>query len=165
LVASADVGYRLYQARRFTEAIAPIQKVLQFNSDFVLAHRFVGEVYEANRMYSQALEHLRKAVELSGGAPIDVAGLGHAMAVSGDRAGALRALRRLDELAKTRYVANYDRVLVWVGLGENDRALDALEQAFQDRCSSLVNLNVDARLDPLRGHARFSDLVHRVGLT
>jgi len=164
LVASADVGYRRYQARRFKEAIGPIQKVLEFNPDFLIGHRFLGEVYGANRMYPEAVKEFHRAVELSGGAPIDIAGLGHALAVSGGRAEAFKALHTLDELAKTRYVSSYDRVLILLGLGENARAIDALERAFQERSSALVHLNVDARLDPLRDTPRFSDLVRRVGL-
>ena len=164
LVASADVGYRRYEARRFAEAIAPIRKVLEFNPDFLVGHRLLGEVYEANRMYPEAVEEFRRAVALSNGAPLDVAGLGHAQAVSGNRAEAMKALYTLNELAKTRYVSSYDRLLIWVGVGENARAMDALEQAFQERSSALVKLKVDARLDPLRGNARFTDLVRRVGL-
>ncbi len=163
LVASADVGYRLYAARRYAEAIAPIQKVLEFNPDFTPGHRYLGQVYEANRMYRPALSELRKTVELSG-APMDVAALGHAYAVSGQRTEARKALQKLEQLARQRYVSNYDRALICVGLGENDRALAWLERAFQERSPWMIHLKDDPRLDPLRADPRFPDLVRRVGL-
>jgi TolB-like protein/DNA-binding winged helix-turn-helix (wHTH) protein/Tfp pilus assembly protein PilF len=165
LVAAVDVGFRLYGARRYAEAIAPIRKVLEFNPDFILGHRYLGQVYEANKMYPEALTELRKAVELSGGAPNAVASLGHAYAVSGQRDEARKALEKLEELAKRRYVSNYGRALICAGLGENDRALGWLERAFQEHSSWMVKLKVDPRLDPLRGDARFADLMRRVGLT
>lgn len=165
LIAAVSMGTRLYDAGRYAEAIAPIQKVLEFNPDFVPGHRDLGQVYEANRMYPRAISELRRAVELSGGAPIDVAALGHIYAVSGHRAEARKALDRLGELAKQRYVSNYGRALIWAGLGDNDRAMEWLEGAFQERSAWMMKLKVDPRLDPLRGDARFIDLVRRVGLT
>ena len=128
LTAGVDVGYRFYEARRYREAIDPIRKVLEFNPDFALGHRYLGQVYEANRMYPQSIAELRRAVDLSGGAPIDVATLGHAYALSGQRGKALETLRTLDQLAKQRYVSSYGRALIRVGLGENASALDWLER-------------------------------------
>ncbi|MDQ2948059.1 MAG: hypothetical protein M3Y27_19340, partial [Acidobacteriota bacterium] len=164
LTVAVDMGMRLYEARRYADAIAPIQKVLEFNPDFAVGHRCLGQVYEANRMYVEALAELRKAVELSGDSPMYVAALGHAYAISGHRAEARQALRKLDDLAKRRYVSSFPRALIYAGLGENDRALEWLERAFQERSTWMMRLKVDPRLDPLRGDARFIDLVRRVGL-
>jgi TolB-like protein/DNA-binding winged helix-turn-helix (wHTH) protein/Tfp pilus assembly protein PilF len=164
LIAAADVGFRLYEARRSSEAIPPLRKLVEFNPDFAVGRRYLGEVYEANRMYPAALQELRKAVELSGGSPVDLAALGHAYAVSGDRDEARKALHVLDELAKHRYVSKYERAVVLAGLAENDEALASLEQAFQERSSWMTKLNVDHRLDGLRGDARFSSLLRRVGI-
>jgi TolB-like protein/DNA-binding winged helix-turn-helix (wHTH) protein len=165
LVAAVDVGFRLYGARRYAEAVAPIRKVLEFNPDFTLGHRCLGQVYEANRMYPEAVAELRKAVELSDGAPRDIAALGHAYGVSGQKTEARNALKTLEHLARLRYVSSYGRALICTGLGENELALAWLERAFQERSSWMVKLKVDPRLDPLRKDARFTDLLHRVGFT
>jgi len=159
------MGTRLYDARRYSEAIAPIRKVLEFNPDFTYGHRYLGQVYEANRMYPEAIAELLKSVELSGGAPGHVADLGPAYAVSGHLTDARKALQQLEELAKKRYVSNYDRALIYAGLGENYQALEALGRAFHERSPWMTKLKVDPRLDALRGEARFTDLVRRVGLT
>jgi hypothetical protein len=53
--------------------------------------------------------------------------------------------------------------LVCIGLGENERALDWAERAFDDRRGWLAYLTVNPMLDPLRGHPRFEALVKRVG--
>ncbi len=164
LTGGVEVGFKMYLARRYTEAIAPIRKVLEFNPDFVTAHKALGQVYEANRMYPEAIAELRKAVELSGGLPMNIAALGHVYAVSGHRAEARKALRTLDELATRRYVSNFPRALICAGLGENDRALEWLERAFQEHSSGMVTIKVDPRLDPLRQDARFTNLLRRVGL-
>ncbi len=131
----------------------------------LLGHGSLGQVYEAKGMYREAISELVKAVELSGGAPRYVAALGHAYAVSGLRTEARQALQKLEELAKQRYVSSYQRALISAGLGENDLALEWLGRAFQEHSAWMIKLKVDPRLDPLRGDARFTDLVRRVGLT
>jgi hypothetical protein len=47
-------------------------------------------------------------------------------------------------------------------LGEKDAAFAALEKAFAHRIG-VVDINVDPRLDTIRSHPRFADLLHRVG--
>jgi hypothetical protein len=54
--------------------------------------------------------------------------------------------------------------MAWVGLGENERTLDALEQAFCNHEPCMVSLKVDAIFDPLRKGERFKDMVHGLGL-
>ncbi len=49
-------------------------------------------------------------------------------------------------------------------LGETERAIDALWDAYEERSSPLMWMKVDPWLDGLRGHARFMQLMTRVGL-
>ena len=55
-------------------------------------------------MYSEALEQFSKGRQLSGGQPVMIALYGHALALSGDAAGARKALAKLQDLAQSRYV-------------------------------------------------------------
>jgi tetratricopeptide (TPR) repeat protein len=50
-------------------------KVPEFNPDYAAGHGCLGQVYEALGMYQQALAELRKAVELTGDVPMNVAAL------------------------------------------------------------------------------------------
>ncbi len=42
-----------------------------------------------------------------------------------------------------------------MGLGENDKSMDGLEKAFNDRSNGLVFLKVEPALDGLRQNPRF----------
>jgi hypothetical protein len=100
-----------------------------------------------------------------GGATMGAAAAAHAYAMAGHTG---EARRRLLELEKTtgRYVQPYGLALVCTALGEHDRALHWLEQAYRDRSFWWVFWgNVDPRMDPLRGDARFQNLVRRLNLT
>ena len=90
--------------------------------------------------------------------------MGHAYALSGSREKALQALADLRELAKHRYVAPFDTALIYIGLGDKQRALELLEKAFDDRSWGIGFLKVDPRFDSLRGDRRFSNLLRSMGL-
>jgi hypothetical protein len=62
------------------------------------------------------------------------------------------------------YVPAYDIALVCAGFGWKDQALDYLARALQERSGWMTYLKVDPRLDPLRGDARFVELLRRMRL-
>lgn len=165
LMLGIDVGMRLYWARRYGEAIAPIQKTLELDSNFRVAHRFLGQVYEQNGMLTEAVAELGRAAELSKNNPIDLGALGHAYAVAGRRKQALQILQELHQLSSKRYVSGYEFALVYTGLGEKSNALQWLDKAFQEHSAWMLHLKVDPRLDPLRADPRFQGLLRRVGLS
>jgi len=164
LIVGAEIGCRLYWARRYDDAIEPIQKALELDPNFPVAHRYLGQVYEQKGMYKEAVAEFARAVALSESNPISLAALGHAYAVSGQRSKAIMVLKQLKELSKRRYVSSYDMALIYAGLGETDQAQEWLERAYRDRSPWMVHLKVDPRLDPLRSDPRFQDLIRRVGL-
>ena len=85
-----------------------------------------------------------------------------AVAGEGDRAREL--LQQVESLADIMYVSPVSRAKVLAGLGEHDRALDALEQGIRERDFQAVYLAIDSTWDPLRKDPRFVELLERVGL-
>lgn len=53
---------------------------------------------------------------------------------------------------------------VWAELGEYDKAVDALEQAYAGRKSSVMSSAINPRMDALRGVPRFERFLERIGL-
>jgi hypothetical protein len=51
-----------------------------------------------------------------------------------------------------------------VGLGENDRALEYLEKAYEEHSNWLIYLHIDPSMDGLRDDPQFRDMLRRVGL-
>jgi hypothetical protein len=89
---------------------------------------------------------------------------GHLYAVSGDRPSAVKVIRELQEASTRRFISQVEIALIYVGLGDADRAFEWLDKAYQARSDLLVYLNVDSRLDPIRTDRRFSALLDRVGV-
>lgn len=147
--------------RRFeTEAC---DKTVELDPSFVRAHLYLAWTYEANGMFKEAIAEYERARALDEG-PVLTASLAHALAVSGRRNDAVKLLDELNDSSKRRYVSPYDLALIHIGLGDNDRAFEMLERAYQERSSALSWLKVDPRLAPLRSDPRFANLMSRVGL-
>lgn len=160
---NAGYGELLYFARQYDQAIEQLEKTLEMDPHFYPAHIDLGRVYEEKRMYEEAISEFRTALELSGSTD-GLAALGHAYAVSGRRKEALDILTQLSDLSKSRYVSPYGMAVVYVGLGENGRALEWLQMAAEEHAGWVIYLNIDPKLDPLREEAKFEDLLRNVGL-
>ena len=160
----ANAGYPLYYARRFDEAIAVYRESLQFDPNFAWGHLWIGQAYVQKGVYPEAINEIKEAVRLSSGDVRMLATLGHAYAVSGNRAEALKILNDLQHASQQRYVSPYFIAVIYVGLGEDDRALEWLEKAYNERHPYLILLKVEPVFDRLRKNPRFIDLQRRVGI-
>jgi TolB-like protein/cytochrome c-type biogenesis protein CcmH/NrfG len=153
-----------YNARQFDAAIAQARRTIEQYPTYPLAYIWLGSAYREEKMYKDALEQFAQAGKLSGNHPALTALYGHTLALSGDSAGARRALADLQHLSKTRYVSALYFAGVYTGLGEKSMALDWLDKAYKERNDRLVYLNVDPMADPLRSEPRFQDLMKRLHL-
>jgi TolB-like protein/DNA-binding winged helix-turn-helix (wHTH) protein/Tfp pilus assembly protein PilF len=159
-----SLGWRLYMARKYDQAIEQLQNTLEMDPNFALPRMVLGQAYEQKHAYRQALAELQKAVSISHDSPQMLGALGHAYGASGNRSEAEKVLAQLMEQSKRQYVSPFYVAIVYVGLPENDKALDWLEKAYQDRSNAIVFGKVDPQLDPLRSTPRFQALLHRLAL-
>ena len=76
---------------------------------------------------------------------------------------ARKIVARLNEEAKSRFVAPYSMALVLSALGEKAHAIDELERAYREGTGAyLFVIKVDPFLDDLRGDPRFDSLVQKI---
>lgn len=162
LIINADLGAAYFYAHRYDEAIAQIHKAMEIDSHAYVAHYYLGCNLQMKGQLAEAIAEFRKAVDLDDD-PQALAYLGQARARNGQRDEAQKILARLTEQAKSRYVSTYSFALVSTGLGDKDRAIDALERAYRENQGNDINtIKVDPMLDDLRGQPRFEALVQKV---
>jgi len=83
----------------------------------------------------------------------------------GKRAEAEKILGDLLRQSKKNYVSHYMIATIYAGLGDKDKALEFLEQAYQERSPDVPYfLRADLRIDTLRPDPRFQGLMSRVRL-
>ena len=124
---------------------------------------WLGENYELQGLFSEAIPHYEKAFELND-SPYGLGNLGHAYARSGRVDEAHAVLERLEELSKSRYVAPLERAYVYAGLGDLDNCFEWLEKAYDERTSILILARVLTIANDIGHDPRFADLTRRVGL-
>jgi serine/threonine-protein kinase len=163
-IVNTHEGQFLYNARQYESALQALERALELDPHFWVAHITMGKLYGVQLRYRESLAEFAKAFRFSSGNTEALALRGYTLGASGRRAQARCVLRDLQQKGKTLYVPPLHRSLTWLGLGENPAALEALEQALQERDVRLTFLAVEPRWDPLRPHTRFQRLLARVGL-
>jgi eukaryotic-like serine/threonine-protein kinase len=160
----ASLGLVHYFAGRLAEAAAALEKTLESDLGFAMAHFFLGQTYLRMERKEDALASLGNASRLSPASSEFRAGLGYACALSGQADRARRILEELKERRLARYVSAALIAEVHVGLGEAEEALSWLAEAERERSPELCWIGVRAAFSPLRGHPRFAALVRAIGL-
>nr|AUN37162.1 serine/threonine protein kinase [uncultured bacterium] len=164
LIGNAQIGWMYFFAKRYDEGAAACLKVIEMDPNFFSARRYYGLILEQKGQYDQAVEQLEKAREQSGGSPVVIAALGHAYALAGKRHEAEKIIEELLDTSKPRKGSAYDVAVVYVGMGEKEKAFEWLDKAYDQRDDFLAYLKADPRFDPLRVDARFDNILHRLGL-
>ena len=159
-----SLGWRLYMARHYDEAIVQLRNTLEMDPAYLLAHIILAQCYEQKGQYALAIAELQKAETLSPDSPPVIAALGQAYAVESNRAEPTKALDRLHTLSSQKYVSPFYMALLYTGLGNHARAIYWLGKAFDDRSNNMIFLNVDPEFDNLRSEPGFKSLLRRMGL-
>jgi TolB-like protein/Tfp pilus assembly protein PilF len=162
LVAGSHKGWILYFAHRFEEAGGLLRRTLDMDPTFGLGIYFLGLTYLRMNRPDEAIRTFEEAYRVSPDHPSVLSGLGQAYALQGRIPEARRYLDALDAQARTRHVTPYFPACVHSALGDTDRALALLEDAFTSRCPWMSYLNVDPAVDSLRLKPRFREMVGRI---
>ena len=164
LIINVAVGWALYLGRGYDEAIVQLRRTIELEPNYPVTYWILGLSLGKTSRYDMAIAEGERAVKLSNGSPLMRAALGYTFGTAGRTKDAYQILDQLTELAKKKYVAPYFFAGIYVGLGENERAIECLEKAYEERSHWLLYLHMDPSMDVLRDNPRFQGLMRRVGL-
>ena len=148
----------------YDRSIQQAKSALEVDANDIEAHVVVALNLEQKKEYPQAIAELEKAYELAGQNPLLLGPLGSCYGGSGDTGKALGLLDGLNEAAKQIYVAPISWVMLYLGVGDMDKAFEWLEKAAEARDVLLCYLKVGPIYDSIREDPRYADLLHRIGL-
>jgi len=151
-----------YLARDAETTIKEAGQTLKLDPNFSPARRYLALGYDLQGKYEDAVAEFQKANSISRTTLVK-AELGYAYAKAGRRGEALQMIDELQHSSGERHVSPYHFALIYAGLGENDRAIEMLNQAVEERAERLVWLKADPRFDGLRKDPRFNDILKRIG--
>jgi len=163
LIIAAEAVEPSIQAGRYEEAAQLLRKALEMDPNFFGTHQELGGLYEKKGEFAKAIAEYQLMVKQSEADPWAVTNLASAYALSGNKREAHQLLDKLEQQAGQRHISSYDIASVYAALGENDRALQALEKSLEER--SLFNVGNNITFDPsferLRSDPRLQDLLRR----
>jgi TolB-like protein/Tfp pilus assembly protein PilF len=163
-VSGATMGWILFHARRYNEAIREIRGVLTIKPDDPEALWTLGFALIANGQAEEAIPLLEKVVSVSDRSPGSIELLATAYAHAGRRPEALRLISELKRRRQKSYIPAGAFINPYLGLGDYDQAFAWFERAYQEKSNILQFLKVHPFFDPVRDDPRFADLLRRVGL-
>jgi TolB-like protein/Flp pilus assembly protein TadD len=161
---AAHTSWISYLARDAEATIQKARQALKLDPSFFPAQRYLALGYNLQGKYNEAVPEFEKALALSPGSMLAKSDLGYAYAKAGRREDALRVIDEMQRSPGQRRLSPFHLSLVYIGLGENDRAIELLRQAYDERGERLVWLGSDARFDSLRQDARVKELLTGMGL-
>lgn len=114
-------------------------------------------------MFDIALKSIQTSYEIEK-RPDTYAYKGFIYAISGNITKSFEILNDLTKVDYSEPIDFCDIAVIYGALGDNDKAFEYLERAYESKFSHLFLLKVDARFDPLRSDPRFESLLKRIGL-
>ena len=159
--AATDLGHALFAARRYDEAMAEGRRALQLDAQDAAAQHLLALVYLGRGEYAEAIRRLERMDRAGVG---DALLLGYGYARAGRTAEARQILGEVEGRSGTEQVLLVEIALVHVGLGDLERAVDALEEAYRQRQTGVLHLRMNPLYDPLRPEARFRELMKKAGV-
>lgn len=185
----AVASFLIYGAEQ-ARAQALIDEVLALDPLNARAFRSAGYIAIFARQYPQVIKHMERAIVLNPSLASAQFGIAIARLMQGDNAGALKAAEaepakafaltaaaiakhRMGDTAGAEAAlatmqrdfdgSHYQQAEVNAQIGRPAEALKWLEIAYAKRDPGLLWLRNDPLLDPLRGEARFKELLSRLG--
>ena len=163
-IINADLGGVYFNARRYDEAATWNQRALEFEPGFLRGVQFQVQLHVIHGNPEDGLAGGRRPLDWWSSR----LGEAHVLAALGRRAEAESIVR-----AEIATVGGQDSVgvfqtafiaMVYIALGDNDVALNWLEQAVDDGLSAgPISLKVWPFFDPLRSDPRFAALLQQMG--
>jgi Flp pilus assembly protein TadD len=178
---------------RLDEALVHMQKAVELDPLAAAANMALGHLYLFRREQDQAIRQYHHTIEVDPTFPEARMNLGFIYLLRGDRkqaaavfeglpntrldlevlshilAGrrneAASALERVQEMSRVHYISAVDLAVLHLLVGRKQRALDLLEQGFQDRATDMMFLKVSPVFDPLRSEPRFQQLLQKMNLS
>lgn len=155
-------GSLLYFARRNTELRDLMLKTIALDPTVPWGYDWLGMAYIELKDYDNSITTYEKAFELSDGLVEVGGGLGHALGLAGQLQPAKYMAEFYTYAAKERYLPPVQRAFIHIGIGEYDKALDLLEQAYSEKSWFIIFIQIEPWYDPIRNDPRFMTLVQKM---
>ena len=149
-------------ARQYDRAKTCFDLLLKENPDYKIAQYMIGLIYQETGRREDAIAIFERLYESD--KALAGAALGYAYGKAGRRRDALKILAEMNSLSKERYIPPQEFAIIYVGVGDNEKAFAWLNHAYRERFANLPYLTVDPLFSSLHSDPRFAGLVELLRL-
>ena len=164
------LGRTYIWARRYDDALAQFQKTTEMFPSFAIDHQRLAHLYTYRGEFDEAIAEETRARILAGQDPRSVLKLEDSLRKAFASHGPRGYWQKLLELSQRTdnppeaYTTNDGLAILYVRLGDKEKALQALEQAYQERQLHMTEIGIEPAFDGLRSEPRFQELLRRVAV-
>ncbi len=161
---NAQVGDRFYVMKEYDLAIEYCQRALALEPNFYPAVYVLIQAYVEKSMYDEALDEQRKVESYLPKLRRNDLRYAWIYAMSGRRDEASKILKESLQKLGEEYVAPIEVAIVYVALGQNDKALEWLNRGYELRDAGMPYYMGDPPFESLRSDPLFILLLRKMGL-
>ena len=148
-------------AGRFDDAAEILEQVAESDPDAFLLYLLRGYLRIVTGQYEEAILDARKALDLSADRR-HLEYLACALFLAGRAEEGHAALQEFEQLSKTEYIQEAELGMVYLAMGDHDRAYESFERSFQARENKLTFLRATRYFEPFEVEPRLQELLDRV---
>jgi tetratricopeptide (TPR) repeat protein len=160
------LGAMYFYSGRYDESINYFKKMLALDSNYVHTYSYLAYNYILKGSYSYAIYYADKALSFEEirNSPLYLSPLGWVYAKAGEIKKAKDILTRVEELC-VNLNCDVDIAMIYVGLGEREKAFDLLLKAYEVRSSQTIYLKAmgDCWFKEIRSDPRYVELLKKIG--
>lgn len=157
-------GGLLYQAGFYDRAVAQFELTLSMDRGNAIAYNLLAQACMFAGKQDQAFWAIGEAMRLEPRSPLHLASLAFLEGRAGRVATATSRLREIEALWQREYFSPYFVAQGFMGVGNEQKAMEWLERGMTSKDPSLAILKVDPVFGPVRSHEAFRDLIRRLEL-
>jgi DNA-binding winged helix-turn-helix (wHTH) protein/tetratricopeptide (TPR) repeat protein len=165
LHAHMNLATAYYLMGEYQRAIGILEKTLELEPNYMPTHFVLGCTYIQQQLLPDAIEEFQTIYKQDEDAFMALGFMGYAHGLAGQRAEAKNLLNILKDISRRKYVSLYSMMVIYLGLGQLEQALDLLDKLYEEGNDWLVWLKVSPELKILRNHPRFKELLKQVGFS
>ena len=160
----AGLSYMYFTSGMVDEGLAQLKLAREFSPSLMLAQMAAMGLSQVGR-YDLLIEYCEPYLEDENASTLIVASMANAYAKVSRTAEANALLERVLKRSETQYVSGYAVAMMYAGFGDNEKTLQWLELAVEDRDFWLsVLLPQDKRFQDIATNERFKQIIEKLGL-
>jgi len=160
----SNAAWRFLAAGNSERAKLEADTAIAIDDSYGDAYASRGWAYLSLEDFERALQDFEKNVQINSRSVSSPCALAIANYPTGDEAAPLQLLDEILEIDLSTHSAYDDVAHVFVTLGDFESTFEWLERGYDARSRGMIFLNGQNSWDPIRGDARFQDLMRRLAL-